>query len=174
MPPRVARNTIQSAMFMRKSRRTPRAGPQRGQSIRTRTGIRRATYGIQASRAARRRIAGQAAMDRSFTQGEEVRKQPIRSGHSFRKLPKPRKAGVHEIPLAIPPYEQAPSEGYLAWIAEGEDRREAFIPFIREIQTTLLNPSVEICCSDAIRMDPHRVIGCQERYRCLLVRDSVS
>ena len=58
-------------------------------------------------------------MDRSFTQGEEVRKQPIRSRHSFRKLPKPRKAGVHEIPLAIPPYEQAPLERYLTWIAEG-------------------------------------------------------
>src|SRR6185312_11935112 len=72
MPPRVPRNTTQSATFMRKSGRTPRAGSPRGQTTRIRTDTRCATHGIQADRAARRRTAGQAAVARSFTQGDEI------------------------------------------------------------------------------------------------------
>src|SRR5271165_1056771 len=115
IPLRVPRNTTQSAMFMRSAGRTRRAGSQRGQTTRTRTGTRRATCEIPAGRAARHRIAGRAIVVRSFTQGDEIRKQPIRSGHPFGKLPKPRKAGVDEIALAVPRHEHAASEGYLPW-----------------------------------------------------------
>src|SRR5690242_1074379 len=174
IPPRVPRNTSQSAMFMRRSGRTPRAGPQRGQTTRIRTGTRRARHGIRADRAARRRTADQTVVDRSFTQGDEIGKQPIGSGHTLRKLPKPRKTGVDEIPLALPRHEQTAAEGRFPGIAERQDRRETLIPFIWEIQAALLHPAVEICCSDAIWTVQHRVIGCQEGDGRFFVRDAVA
>src|ERR1700675_1903011 len=74
MPTMVPSNTTQSATFTRRSGRTPPAGPPREQTTQTRTGTRRATCGIRAGRAARRRIAGQAAAVRSLAQRDEIRK----------------------------------------------------------------------------------------------------
>src|SRR5713226_6916942 len=174
MPTMVPSNTTQSATFTRRSERTSPAGPPRGQTTRTRTGTRRATCGTQAGRGARHRIAGQAAAVGSLAQGDEIREQPIRSGHSFRKLPKPRQAGVHEIPLSVPCHEQAASERCLAGIAGREDRREALVPLVREIQAALLDPPVKICFGDAIRPGQRRMIWRQKRHRRMCVRDSVS
>ena len=64
-------------------------------------------WGIRAARAARRRIAGRAAVVGSLAQRDEICEQPIRSGHAFRELAKPREAGVHEIALPMPGHEQA-------------------------------------------------------------------
>src|SRR5436190_24355048 len=99
MPPRVPRNTTQSATFTRRSGRTPRAGSPRGQTTRTRTDTRFATHGTQAGRTARRQIADQAAVVRAFTQGDEIGKQPTLARHSLRKLAKAPKAGIDEKPL---------------------------------------------------------------------------
>src|ERR1700704_5664857 len=173
MPSMVPSNTTQSTRFTRRSRRTPRAAPPRARTTRTRTGTRRATCGTQAVRAARRQIADQAAEVGSLAQGDEIRENPIRSGHSFRQLSKPRQGSVDEITLPVPRHEQAASERRLAGITGGEDRREAFVPLLWKIQPALLHPTVKIRSGDAIRRGEDWMIGNQERHRCILVRDAL-
>ena len=96
--------------------------------------------GIRAARAARRRIAGRAAVVGSLAERDEICEQPIRSRHSFRELAKPREAGVHEIALPVPGHEQAyavvvlllgnkTSKYYLYWVPR---------QYVRAIKRTVL------------------------------------
>src|SRR5437762_4268844 len=124
--------------------------------MRRRAGTRRAMWTGPARRAARHRMAGPAGEVESLAQRHEIRKEAIRAEHAFGQLSKPGEARVHEIPLAVPRDEQPAAERAFAGIASGEDRSEALVPLVREVEPALLDPAVEIRRRDAIRRRQHR------------------
>src|SRR5215475_9429587 len=142
MPIMVPRSTTQSARFTRRTGRTLRATPPRARTSRARTGRRPARCGSRAHPAHRRWVGRTAGA--SLAERDQIGEEPIRAGHAFRELAKPREGRVHEIAFPVPCHEQPALERLLAWIVGGEDRGEALVPLIRKVEPALLHPTVEI------------------------------
>src|SRR5262245_28459008 len=100
MPTIVPTSTSQSAQITTRSAETPPAAPPPGRTIRTRTGRRHPTTGSPADRAAPRPRADRAAVG-SLAYRDEIREQPIRSGHPFRQLAKPGEARIDDVALSV-------------------------------------------------------------------------
>src|SRR5262245_34202740 len=140
----VPSNTTQSARFTRRFARTRRAVPRRARTRRARTGRPAASCGVRAGPAARRQPAVRAAAIESPAERDQVGEQPVRPGHALGELAEPREARVHDVALAVPRDKEPAAERRLAGIARGEDRREALVPLIREVEPALLHPALEV------------------------------
>src|SRR5664280_1643371 len=138
---------------MPRATRRPPATPPTAQSSRARTSKPRARCEARAGPAKLRRPAGcqtdgwQARRSTgtvSFSERNEIGKEPVGAGHARGELPEPRESGVDVMTLPVFGDQQTALERDLAGVITGQDRDEMFVPPVGKIQPALLDPTVEV------------------------------
>src|SRR5580704_8812137 len=102
---------------------------------------------------------------------QQIYIQPHRSRHTRGQLPEERVPCIDISSLAVLRSQQPALLLFLARIVTREQRFEMLIPFVHEIEPTLLYPAVEVARRDLIWIMKHSILRRQNLHGSLLHRN---
>src|SRR5436190_1648767 len=101
-----------------------------------------------------------------MTRAQKVYKEPYCARNSCRQLAKECVSGVDICALAVLRAQQAALLLVFIRIVTGKQRREVLVPLVHEVETALLDPSIEILLRDGVRVMEDRILRREDGDGC--------